>query len=551
MLFVLFAICQGYASQDHPFEIFFETDIDTFISEMSPEQKLGQILIFGFWGINLDDDYQEWIKTGKLGNIKIFLRNVQSKDQLKKLTHDITVLADSDGNGIPPFIATDLEGGIVNHIRSPGITRAPSAGLIGATTYAENNRNVSRLIALTLSELGINMNFAPCADVLTNPENIVISTRSYSSDPNLVSAMVKSFVEEQKNLGILSTAKHFPGHGMTDFDSHHQSDVVSTSRREMDQIHLLPYKLLLNENLLDGCMVSHIIYSAYDPVYPAAFSPEIVNTLLRKDMDFEGVIVTDDLEMKGSQFYAKSIEDAFILAFNAGNDLLLISHTKSKQELIFERILELLLDGTLSMELLDSKVYRILRMKKEYLSKFYAVPNRQNKYEESLLKAWDESVLAMNEGIVQISSNIKSSIPLFLQEALKKKLNGLILAPTQEFSSLAKQHLTGWDIINIGYLPDRKKNMRNIQARKDQLRTYDIIILGLANERHSEWAQTCIEEEIPFGILSIGNPFSSSKFSKNALFIVASFDPYSPGLDALFTTVFKTGQFSGTFPYYF
>ena len=150
-------------------------------------------------------------------------------------------------------------------------------------------------------------------------------------------------------------------------------------------------------------------------------------------------------------------------------------------------------------------------------------------------------------GCVTISKSYK----LGTQEALNKNLNGLILAPNQEFASLAKQHLIGWDLINIGYLPDRKKNRLNIQEKKDQLRSYDIIILGLANKRHSEWAQTCMEEEIPFGILSIGNPFSSSKYTKNALFIIASFDPYSPGLDALFTTAFKTGLFSGTFPYYF
>jgi len=550
-LFAFFCHEHGKAAQKPLFKNFIEKDIDTRLSRMSLEKKIGQILIFGFYGTALDEDYRIWLSSGKLGNIKIFLRNIQSKEQLKKLTNFIAVLADNSGQGIPPFIATDVEGGVVNHLRSPGISRAPAAGLIGATTYAENNRNISRLIALTLFDLGINMNFAPCADVLTNPKNFVIGTRSYSSDPNLVSAMVKSFIEEQKKLGILATPKHFPGHGMTDFDSHQISNAVSTTRRELDQIHLLPYKKLIKERKLDGCMVSHIIYSEFDPLYPAAFSPVIVNNLLRKELDFKGIVVTDDLEMKGSQNYAKSIEEAFILAFNAGNDLLLIAHTKSKQVKILNNITELFKNRILSEEELNVKVLRILKIKKQYLTHFYTMKDTEKENKQALINALKETKKAIMEGPVQLSSNIKGSIPEYFNKALKNNLKGVILAPTRKFSSLAKDYFNNWDVIYIEFFPDRKKNRRRVNEVRNQLKSYDIAILGLANERQAEWAKACIEEKVQFGILSINNPFSAHIFAQNALFIVTSFDPYSPGLDALFTCVFKTGDFSGTFPYYF
>jgi len=551
LLFFLLPFHPLISDEDTAFSSFYSTDIDSLVKEMSLERKIGQILIFGFWGFNLDEDYRNWLSQGNLGNVKIFLRNVHSRDQLRGLTDTIVSLTAEKANGIPPFIATDLEGGVVNHVRSPGILRAPSAGLIGATAYAENNRNVSRLIALTLLDLGINMNFAPCADVLTNPDNKVIGSRSYSSDPRLVTAMVKSFIEEQKKVGILATAKHFPGHGMTNFDSHLTSTAVTTPKRILDQIHIRPYRELIAEKLLDGCMVSHIIYREFDEHYPATFSAPIVNTLLRKILHFNGIVVTDDLEMKGSYNYAKSIEDAFLLAFSAGDDLMLISHTKSQQEKIINGIVKYFQDGTLSEEKLDTKVRRILEIKKEYLTRFYSLQKPLEESKTALNCALDGSMTAMTEGIVKLSSKLQCSTPEYFSHLEEKNLKGIVLAPTHEFAKLAREYLCTWDVLYIGYYPDRRKNRQMIEEHKKQLKSYDIVLLGIANERHAQWAQLCADENVPFCIFSIADPFSAWAYADQALFIVASFDPYSPGLDALFASVFRSGDFPGIFPYYF
>lgn len=352
------------AAKTLQFKPFFTEDVNDILSGMSLEEKVGQVMIFGFWGTSLDDDYETWLSSGRVGNIKIFRRNVESKEQLQGLTARITLLASISEKGIPPFIATDMEGGVVNHIRYTGSFLAPSAGHIGASGDTENCKNVSRLIALTLLDHGINMNFAPCADVLTNPANRVISTRSYSSDPNIVYDMVKIFIDEHEKVGILTTMKHFPGHGMTDFDSHLFSDSVDTIKEELYRVHILPYRKLINEKQLDGCMVSHIIYNEIDPVYPAAFSHQIIEGLLRDELSFNGIVVTDDLEMEGSQSYVQDIVQAFILAFNAGNDLLLVSHTKEKQRGLLDHAVELFKNGTLSEEELDQKVLRIMRKKR-------------------------------------------------------------------------------------------------------------------------------------------------------------------------------------------
>jgi beta-N-acetylhexosaminidase len=357
------------------FRNFIQTDEREILKRMSIEEKVGQIFIFGFTGTSLSIEYRSWIEAGRLGNVKIFSRNVQSRQQVRLLTDSVIALASGSSHGIPPFIATDLEGGRVNHVRFPGMPSIPSASKMeGELQCAET----ARVITVILQEMGINMNFAPCADVLTNQKNSVIGSRSYGENPEFVFEMVRVFVLEQVRVGILPTVKHFPGHGMTDFDSHFEAQSVHTSVRELKRVHLLPYRRLIRKRLLQGVMISHVTYDAIDPENPATFSKAVVERLLRRKMRFRGIIVTDDLEMESSEMHAGGIEQAFIRAFEAGNDLFLVAHSKKKQTLLLQRVPELFLNGALSEEELDRRVLRILRMKKRTLSRFYSFLQRHS-----------------------------------------------------------------------------------------------------------------------------------------------------------------------------
>ncbi len=550
---LLTIFCQriSEASQKSQVTDFFIDDASDILENMSLEEKIGQILIFGFWESTLDEDYREWLVSGRLGNIKIFLRNVESKEQVQDLTKLIKDLTELTNHGIPPFIATDMEGGIVNHIRYEEILLAPPAGLIGATHNRINSSHASRLIALTLHELGINMNFAPCVDVLTNNKNRVIGTRSYSSEPWEVYLMIKEFIKEHERNGILAITKHFPGHGMTDFDSHIKAHSIDIEREELERVHLFPYRRLIDKNILDGCMVSHIVYNKIDPMYPATFSSIIVNGILRNDLEFNGIIVTDDLEMFGSQDYSGGIVKSFILAFRAGSDMFLIAHTKEMQETIIHNAASLFENGILSEDELNEKVLRILKAKKKYLLNFYTNPGNNKDNQNLLNHANEEIKIVTNEGIVQISSTADIQFPVNFNKLFGEGFRGAVLAPTTAFEELAERDLGSWDVIYIRYFPQRKENAQRIESLREKLKTYDIIIIGLANERQAEWAQVCIEENIPFAILSIENPFYAIPFTSQALFIATSFAPYSPAIDALFNCVFHTGIFQGIFPYYF
>lgn len=538
-----------HAAKNLQFLDFYEADARDIISSMTIEEKIGQILIFGFQGYDLDAENTQWMSSGRLGNMKLFLRNVQSREQVRNLTDMIENLCAGTRFNIPPFVATDLEGGTVNHIRELHAAMVPSPGLLGAAGDPEFCRDSARLIALTLHDLGINMNFAPCADVLTNPDNRVIGTRSYGSDPFQVYGMVRAFIEEHRQLGILTTVKHFPGHGMTDFDSHRYSGIVDTPLNELQWVHIEPYRLLISQNLMDACMVSHIVYRQIDPLYSASFSTDVITGLLRNNLAYRGLVITDDLEMGGSRSYASDILKAFVFAFRAGNDLMLVSHDLENQKRIIENAAALFKNGILDEKELDQRVLRVLKMKKRYLVNFYVRQGSSIVRKRMIQEAQYRVESGTAQGITLISSKIGMFPPGYFFKVSLGGVKGLVLSPTSQFEELAKQYLPGWDIINIYYMPNRRRNQNRLAEVRKKLKNYDIVVIGLANELQAPWARACMEKEVPFAVLSVDNPYTAIPFVEDALFIAASYGPYSPSIEALFKAVFVTGEFPGRFPY--
>jgi beta-N-acetylhexosaminidase len=531
-----------------PFSRFFDQSEKETLKKMTLEEKIGQLLVFGFQGNSLDGDYEKWLASGRLGNVKIFLRNVESREQLVRLTADIEAFCARGGARVPPFIATDMEGGTVNHIRYAGMAIAPAAGLVGATGSVESARASSRLIALTLAGVGVNMNFAPCADVLTEPNNRVIMTRSYGSNPRMVAGMTEAFVEEQARAGILPVMKHFPGHGMTAFDSHAVSEQVNIGARELERVHLAPYRNAAGKPSLGGVMTAHVVYGALDPRSPATFSPSVIEGLLRGRLRFDGIVVTDELEMEGAQKVSKGIVQAFVRAFEAGNDLFLVGHTKGREEELLEALPGLFSSGRLGAAELDRRVLRVLAHKKRFIPRFYETRNSDTLSSEHAL-AVERNKKAAQDGIVLLSSRVKGSIPAFLRQAAGEKKRGLILAPTEGFARLARRYLPAWDVVETGYRMEKGEIEKAAASERKMRGSYDLAMLGFAGEAHGGWADACVEAKLPFFIMSIDDPFAAGRYGKRALFAAACFGPHSPATDALFRSVFETGEFKGRFPY--
>ncbi len=530
---------------------FFEADIDDILENMSLKEKLGQILMFGFKGYDIDDDYRKWISSGELGNIKIFLRNVKSKTQLSTLVTDISIYNDNTRLRIPPFIATDLEGGMVNHIRYDGIALAPSAALVSASRDYKLARLAAKLIANNLLSAGINMNLAPCFDVLTTPDNRVIDTRSYSSDPEVVYRMASIFIDEHRKLGIITVPKHFPGHGMSNFDSHTTVGIVDIDLEKILKIHILPYLDAQGDGTLDALMVSNIIYSSIDEKYPASLSTPVINGLLRDYLGFRGIVVTDDLEMKGAEGVATDPINAFILSFNAGCDILLFAHSKEVHKKLVDEIPVLFTSGVLNEKILNEKVRRVLYLKKKYLKKFYEIKEGRGA-NELLVNTTEKQVRdRIGKGITLLLNKTGKSTNEFFREMRNNSVKGIIISPSGTFTSLSSKYLPDWKVIDAWYLYRNRKNKKRIRYLTNKIKGYKFAIVGFSNEKHLLWLKILDKCKVPYALFIVDHPLLAFKVINNAKIAVTSYGSFLTSVDAMFRRVFEVGEFTGVFPYKF
>lgn len=336
-------------------------------SGLTLQQKVGQMFICGFNALTPNDHARTLIEEYKVGGIVYFRRNVKELSQLAELSASLQAMAASDGQ-LPLIISIDQEGGMVARIDHEGINRIPGNMALGATGSEEYSYQVARIGGKELRALGINMNFAPCLDVNNNPLNPVIGVRSFGEDPKAVarlgSAVIKGYQEE----GVSATAKHFPGHGDTSVDSHLGLASVPHDRTRLEQVELYPFKQAI-ENGVDAIMTAHIAFPAYEPDgTPATLSHAVLTGLLREEMGFEGLIVTDCLEMHAiAKEYG--IPEGAVRAIEAGADCLLVSHRLPDQQAAISAVIEAVTSGRIPEERIDASVERILALKKRNADK--------------------------------------------------------------------------------------------------------------------------------------------------------------------------------------
>ncbi|MDD2703121.1 MAG: glycoside hydrolase family 3 protein [Candidatus Omnitrophica bacterium] len=298
------------------------------------KKQVGQMLIVGFRGTGADEAsfILKAIKDLNLGGVvlfdidgstKGFPRNITGAEQVKGLIKNL-----KKSSLTPLMVAVDAEGGSVNRLKPKyGFIPVPGHRELGEKNDLNETRNASAKLARELSELGFNVNFAPAVDVDVNPENPVIGAmgRSFSADEKIVSEQAKAFIEGQHEYGIVTAIKHFPGHGSSKTDSHKGLADVSETYRDKE---LVPYKELIKGGFLDMVMTAHIMNRKIDSEYPATLSAHYINEILRNMIGFEGVVISDDMQMGAiTKYYG--FKEALIRAVNAGCDLLIISNNGS------------------------------------------------------------------------------------------------------------------------------------------------------------------------------------------------------------------------------
>lgn len=342
------------------------------------DQQIGQMLLVGFRGFAINESHPivQDIQQRHIGGILLFdydsqrkeaRRNIRSPEQVLELTQQLQQFSE-----IPLIIAVDYEGGAVNRLKSRyGFPETVSAKTLGEYDDVMITQRHSEKMAKTLSEVGINLNFAPVVDVDLNPENPIIGQhgRSFSDNPQRVAEHAMAFIRGHHQYGVLCNLKHFPGHGSSDRDSHLGFTDVSDSWSETE---LLPYQIIINADLADSIMTAHVFNAHWDRNYPATLSHSVITGILRERLNYDGVVFSDDIEMKAiADDYG--LETAVIKAINAGVDMLILgnnmgSFSEKLAQQVFEIIKKAVAKGDISSDRIAEAHRRIQELKQRLIT---------------------------------------------------------------------------------------------------------------------------------------------------------------------------------------
>lgn len=336
-------------------------EIQAVIEGMQLDEKLGQMIMMGVQGPQLDSVAKTFIQDRHVGGIILFKRNFVSVSQSLNLINE---LKQANANSKTPlFIGADEEGGRVTRLPK-GLMKTPSNRKVGNAANGKYAYDVGELIGRKMSAFGLNMDFAPVLDVDSNPNNPVIGDRSYGNDARLVS---KAGIQQANGMAsqyVIPVVKHFPGHGDTSIDSHIDLPVITHTKERLQNVELLPFKQAIKGGV-NGVMVGHLLVEAYDPKTPASFSKIIIQDLLRDELQFDGVVITDDLVM-GAIVENYSIGEVGVQSIVAGGDILLVGHKYTPVNELLTALQEAINEGVITEQRINQSVERILLMKQQY-----------------------------------------------------------------------------------------------------------------------------------------------------------------------------------------
>ena len=384
---------------------------------MNLSEKVGQRLVVGIRGSTLDTKTKELLEEIQPGSIILFRRNIKTSAQVKKLIYNLKGLFSS-----PPLIAIDQEGGLVIRFTND-ITVFPGNMALGAADSVDLAYQQGLISAWELKNIGIDINLAPVADVITTYHNSGITIRSFGDDPLKVAEFTIAYIRGAQMMKIAAVAKHFPGKGAAEVDAHIDLPVISIPRHKFEEIHFPPFKKAI-ENGVKGIMSTHIYCPSLDrnEKSPATFSQEIVRNYLREKFNFQGVIFSDDLEMAAiSKYY--SIGEACVKGILSGHDLLLICSDYQKQKEGFYALLDAYKNSLLSLKELDESVERIQSLKSFCQAKPDEIPSNIATMESQLVaqKIADKSITLVGDkkGLIPLKDGKEKRVVLLMPDLSK------------------------------------------------------------------------------------------------------------------------------------
>jgi beta-N-acetylhexosaminidase len=322
--------------------------------------------MIGFEETEVTPDLRAWMQDFRPGGVILFSRNLVNPEQIAKLTNELQALA----GDIPLLMAIDQEGGRVSRLPSD-FTIFPPAATVAQSGSTELAYQAAAVTAKELRSVGINMNMAPVLDIHTNPANPIIGNRAFGTAPEQVCKMGAATIAGLHDHRVLACGKHFPGHGDTSTDSHLELPTVHASRKRLEEIELQPFRYAIDHGL-QAMMTAHVHYPALDPTYPATLSSTILSGLLRQQLGFSGVILSDDLEMRAILDHA-TVGNAAIRSLQAGADMLLICKSRVLATETFQALRHAVTSQQLDAAQVEASLARIRAVKQQFVYPYHPI----------------------------------------------------------------------------------------------------------------------------------------------------------------------------------
>ena len=513
--------------------------------ELTLREKIGQLVMIGFNGTSPTPELLEMIKNEKVGSIILFSRNIESAEQVAKLNRQLQLIAQENNHPNPLIIATDQENGIVRRL-STTVAEFPGNMTLGAVNDLQTTYDVSQATAKVIKSLGINMNLAPVLDCNSNPENPVIGVRSFGESAQHVATHGVEFIKGHQSAEVLTSGKHFPGHGNTYRDSHNEIPVVSSSYEELRKVELVPFIAAIKNDVV-SLMVSHVHYSAIDhhEKVPASLSKNVISGLLRNELGFDGLVLTDCLEMNAVS-QTVGVAEGALRALQSGADMPIISHTYSEQIKAIDRIEQAVLDGELGHDVIEKALERISKVKKGFLQ--WPTENENNVVTEKDITNYRSLAKSTYERGVTI---VKQTYPFSAQDiknvhAIWMLGNQRTIAEDGNDIRLSIRHLMETSDIKVSeqWLP---VNFTSIVNTGDES---DIVVLFTDYQQIDDEVMEIIDSSIDkrkLVVVAVKSPYVLSCFT-NVQALIACYDPSECAIQACVDVIVGKYMPSGVLP---
>ena len=522
------------------------------------EEQIGQVITVGFYGKTPSQEVINLIQKQRVGNIILFRRNIESAQQVYELTQNLQRIARESGHRYPLLIMIDQENGMVRRFGND-VTIFPGNMALGAIDSEQMAYDIAEATGRELGALGINMNLAPDVDVNNNAANPVIGVRSFGEDPELVARLSVATVRGYRAASIITDLKHFPGHGDTAVDSHLALPVVPHAMERLEAIELLPFRRAIEAGA-DSVMLAHMYLPALmqEEMVTATISHTLISGLLREILGFTGLVVSDCMEMHALSDVVGT-EQGTVKALQAGVDLVLLSHTHTRQQGSIDAIHRAINNGTLSVDRIRDAAEQVLQLKARRLS-WDTLPDRKG-----LTVIGNEAHTTLRDQAYEQSTTLVRDtaglLPLHLQR--EQKLLLLFLQPTI-FSGAVDAEFPGDALIE--YVQKHHKNVETrtisaLTARDEQnekkgslaqtIEQTDVILVVTANANQDAHQGELVRYLLSTGKPVIGiaayNPYDVLAFPALGTYLV-TYEYTAPAFIAVGRVLFGETQAQGHLP---